>query len=60
MVAISGNFLIDSQMQLTGNPSIIDPMKAETKAETNVEFELDEESLPPIGLPQMVIQEEGR
>ena len=27
-VACSGNFLIDSQMQLAGNPSLIDPMKA--------------------------------
>lgn len=28
-VATSGNFLIDSQMQLAGNPSLIDPMKFE-------------------------------
>lgn len=27
MVATSGNFLIDSQMQLAGNPSLIDPTK---------------------------------
>jgi hypothetical protein len=27
-VAVSGNFLIDSQMQLAGNPSLIDPTKA--------------------------------
>ncbi|GAB5444697.1 MAG: hypothetical protein Fues2KO_50460 [Fuerstiella sp.] len=27
-VAISGNFLIDSQMQLAGNPSLIDPTRA--------------------------------
>lgn len=27
-VACSGNFLIDSQMQLAGNPSLIDPTKA--------------------------------
>ena len=27
-VAISGNFLIDSQMQLAGNPSLMDPSKA--------------------------------
>lgn len=27
-VACSGNFLIDSQMQLVGNPSLIDPTKA--------------------------------
>ncbi|MAR12669.1 MAG: metal transporter [Blastopirellula sp.] len=30
-VATSGNFLIDSQMQLAGNPSLIDPTKAEPK-----------------------------
>jgi len=27
-VAVSGNFLIDSQMQLVGNPSVIDPRQA--------------------------------
>lgn len=32
-VACSGNFLIDSQMQLAGNPSLIDPTKAIPKAE---------------------------
>jgi Cu(I)/Ag(I) efflux system membrane fusion protein len=30
-VATSGNFLIDSQMQLAGNPSLIDPMKAQPR-----------------------------
>jgi Cu(I)/Ag(I) efflux system membrane fusion protein len=30
-VATSGNFLIDSQMQLVGNPSLIDPMKAQPR-----------------------------
>ncbi|WP_339909533.1 efflux RND transporter periplasmic adaptor subunit [Symmachiella dynata] len=30
-VATRGNFLIDSQMQLAGNPSLIDPMKAVPK-----------------------------
>lgn len=30
-VATRGNFLIDSQMQLAGNPSLIDPTKAESK-----------------------------
>nr|WP_246112790.1 efflux RND transporter periplasmic adaptor subunit [Allorhodopirellula solitaria] len=29
MVATNGNFLIDSQMQLAGNPSLMDPSKAE-------------------------------
>jgi len=44
-VAVSGNFLIDSQMQLSGNPSLIDPMKARP----SMEFEMDEENMPPIG-----------
>ncbi len=52
-VAVSGNFLIDSQMQLAGNPSLIDP----TKAEPSVEFDFDEDSLPPIGAPGMVVME---
>jgi Cu(I)/Ag(I) efflux system membrane fusion protein len=30
-VATRGNFLIDSQMQLVGNPSLIDPTRAEPK-----------------------------
>ncbi|MCH8045116.1 MAG: efflux RND transporter periplasmic adaptor subunit, partial [Planctomycetes bacterium] len=30
-VAISGNFLIDSQMQLSGNPSVIDPSRAKIR-----------------------------
>ncbi len=33
-VATRGNFLVDSQMQLTGNPSLIDPNKAEPKSGT--------------------------
>jgi RND family efflux transporter MFP subunit len=32
-VACSGNFLIDSQMQLAGKPSLIDPAKAEPETE---------------------------
>lgn len=52
-VATSGNFLIDSQMQLAGNPSLIDP----TKAQPIVEIEFDEGDLPPIGTPQMVAVE---
>jgi len=52
-VAVSGNFLIDSQMQLAGNPSLIDP----TKAEPHVEFELGEEGIPPIGDFGMVMSE---
>jgi len=31
-VACSGNFLIDSQMQLAGNPSLIDPTKIQPKS----------------------------
>jgi len=34
-VACSGNFLIDSQMQLAGNPSLIDPAKAQPKADAD-------------------------
>ena len=30
-VAISGNFLIDSQMQLAGNPSVIDPSRVKIR-----------------------------
>ena len=48
-VAVSGNFLIDSQMQLAGNPSLIDP----TKAEPRFEIEFEEGDLPPIGIPQL-------
>jgi hypothetical protein len=33
-VAVSGNFLIDSQMQLAGNPSLIDPTKIRDPNET--------------------------
>lgn len=32
VVATGGNFLIDSQMQLAGNPSLMDPQKAPTYA----------------------------
>ncbi len=49
-VAVSGNFLIDSQMQLSGNPSLIDP----TKAQPTVEIEFDEGNLPPIDMPQII------
>ncbi len=33
-VAVQGNFLIDSQMQLAGNPSLIDPAKVEASRES--------------------------
>lgn len=52
-VAVSGNFLIDSQMQLAGNPSLIDPKKAQPK----VEFELDEDSMPPIDTAELIVEE---
>ena len=52
-VAVRGNFLIDSQMQLAGNPSLIDP----TRAEPLFEFELDETDLPPIGALELAISE---
>ncbi len=32
-VATRGNFLIDSQMQLAGNPSLIDPTKSQTETD---------------------------
>ena len=50
-VARKGNFLIDSQMQLVGNPSLIDPTIATSVAEVSKPLvkpiELGE--LPPIG-----------
>lgn len=49
-VAVSGNFLIDSQMQLAGNASLIDPVRAKPSDR----FELDEDDMPPIGAPMMV------
>lgn len=33
-IATRGNFLIDSQMQLAGNPSLIDPSKIQAKEDT--------------------------
>ena len=38
-VAISGNFLIDSQMQLAGKPSLIDPTKALVRKSAPLELE---------------------
>jgi Cu(I)/Ag(I) efflux system membrane fusion protein len=41
-VATNGNFLIDSQMQLAGKPSLIDPTRAEPKPEfRNTPLEFD-------------------
>jgi RND family efflux transporter MFP subunit len=47
-VATRGNFLIDSQMQLAGNPSLIDPSRAEARLEEAVSPEMIAalESLP--------------
>ena len=45
-VATGGNFLIDSQMQLAGNPSLLDPSKAPTFSPGPLE-------LPP-GVPVML------
>jgi len=39
-VATRGNFLIDSQMQLAGNPSLIDPTKAEPKVDEAMSAEM--------------------
>ena len=37
-VAIAGAFLLDSQMQLAGNPSLIDPARVESASELEVGF----------------------
>ncbi len=39
-VATRGNFLIDSQMQLAGNPSLIDPTKADPKMDETIPAEV--------------------
>jgi len=39
-VATRGNFLIDSQMQLAGNPSLIDPSKAQPRADGEMTEEM--------------------
>ncbi|MCA9223472.1 MAG: hypothetical protein KDA71_24325, partial [Planctomycetales bacterium] len=40
LVATRGNFLIDSQMQLAGNPSLIDPSRLEPAAENAMPIEM--------------------
>jgi Cu(I)/Ag(I) efflux system membrane fusion protein len=55
-VAVGGNFLIDSQMQLVGNPSLIDVSRAAADSPTG-EFEIE---LPPIGPIQAVDEHEGQ
>ncbi len=52
-VAVKGNFLIDSQMQLAGKPSLIDPARIEPK----MQFELDESNLPPVDTPMFIADE---
>lgn len=42
MVATRGNFLIDSQMQLAGNPSLIDPTRHQGKIDPEKQKEIDE------------------
>ncbi len=55
-VARKGNFLIDSQMQLVGNPSLIDPSIATSVADASKTTVLPIElgDLPPIGPMSMV------
>jgi len=50
-VAVGGNFLIDSQMQLGGNPSLIDPTKAEPPDGSEDSDALD--LFPDIELPEI-------
>ncbi len=54
-VATQGNFLIDSQMQLAGNPSLIDPTKVERKLDEDSTDHFSQMELPPISTPQMVV-----
>jgi len=51
-VATSGNFLIDSQMQLAGNPSLIDPTRAIPK--------LDDSPSPEVPAALATLSEEDR
>lgn len=51
-VATKGNFLIDSQMQLAGNPSLIDPGKTQSSTSEGEDFSSLE--LPPIGHIEMI------
>ena len=46
LVAVEGAFLIDSQMQIAGNPSLIDPTRAETEM---VAMDFADMDLPEIG-----------
>jgi hypothetical protein len=42
MVAVRGNFLIDSQMQLSGNPSLIDPQRHVPPPDTEQRVKIEE------------------
>jgi Cu(I)/Ag(I) efflux system membrane fusion protein len=49
MVATAGNFLIDSQMQLAGKPSLIDPARAIAKAgEKKGPLKFDQIAIQPV------------
>ena len=60
-VAVDGNFLIDSQMQLSGKPSLLDPAKAGEAVEESagadeqsiIDLLLDD--LPPMDLPMIEV-----
>lgn len=56
MVATDGNFLIDSQMQLAGNPSLIDP----TRIKTSDGFAFTDEMLAAIGKLPIEEQEQAK
>ncbi|TWU39873.1 Cation efflux system protein CusB precursor [Novipirellula aureliae] len=51
-VAIGGNFLIDSQMQLAGNPSLMDPTKAPSYSPGPLEL--------PNSIPVMLATDAGK
>jgi Cu(I)/Ag(I) efflux system membrane fusion protein len=60
-VAVNGNFLIDSQMQLSGKPSLIDPAKAQEPAlevdgaDEEPVIRLRPTDLPPMDLPMVEV-----
>ena len=61
-VATSGNFLLDSQMQLAGNPSLIDPFRATAPMEMIAGFSMKElaeiqqlsEAEQPLAIEQVI------
>lgn len=50
IVATTGNFLIDSQMQLAGNPSLIDPTRAVAPTGSETNDPIDVEAMPLVVL----------